>query len=352
MKVLIIALSGIGNLIMAFPMINEFKKKYPDSEVNFLVSPRGTKELLDGQDFVNNIFTLDSELILDLFLKNKSKKLISQLNGDNYDHTITIYPSQGIFSAILMKLINSKNRIQHKYNFKVFKDIGWFLTYSPKIKDNHSVFVNLDLLDDLSLTCNAEDLTYNYNLKNESVKFANEFFVENELKDKFVIGIHPGGKNDLIWKRWDIKNWQNQIELFEKNYSNKIKFLIFLGPDEKEYEIYFKDFKSAVIVKDVSLQNTISLISKCGYFIGNDSGLSHCASLFKIPQSVIFGGTSYVHTAPFSDKVNLILPKNYDVFYIPYYGFIKKPVNLLVNLKAETVFKSVCSHMNSLNLLK
>ncbi|AVB77132.1 glycosyltransferase family 9 protein [Methanococcus maripaludis] len=124
MKVLIIALSGIGNLIMAFPMINEFKKKYPDSEVNFLVSPRGTKELLDGQDFVNNIFTLDSELILDLFLKNKSKKLISQLNGDNYDHTITIYPSQGIFSAILMKLINSKNRIQHKYNFKVFKDIG------------------------------------------------------------------------------------------------------------------------------------------------------------------------------------------------------------------------------------
>ena len=130
-----------------------------------------------------------------------------------------------------------------------------------------------------------------------------------------------------------------------------MRFLIFLGPDEKEYEIYFKDFENVLIAKNISLKNTISLISKCNYFISNDSGLSHCASLFKIPQSVIFGGTSYVYTVPFSDKVNIITPPNYEVFYVPYFGFIKKPKNLLANLDSENVFKSAIKHMNSLNLL-
>lgn len=345
MKILIIALSGIGDLIMAFPMINILKKNYPDSKVDFLVAPRGTKELLENQPFVNEIFVLKSQSVKDLFLDNNVGKLITQLKLINYEIAITIYPSQGIFSALLMKLIGVKIRIQHKYNFKLFKNINWFLTYSPKIEDKHSVYINLDLTKNLNIKYTNKNTQYSYYLTEEEIEFANKFLDKNNLEGKFIIGIHPGGKNDMVWKRWDINNWQKLISLFNTNYKNKIKFLIFLGPDEIEYEKYFQNFENIVVVKNIPLKNTISLISKCNYFISNDSGLSHCASLFNIPQSVIFGGTSYIHTVPFSDKVNVITPYNYEVFYIPYYGFIKKPKNLLANLAPETVFKSIKKHM-------
>ena len=36
-----------------------------------------------------------------------------------------------------------------------------------------------------------------HHLTEENIKFANEFLKENNLSDKFVIGIHPGGKNDM-----------------------------------------------------------------------------------------------------------------------------------------------------------
>jgi len=352
MKILIIALSGIGNLIMAFPMIQMLKKNYPNAKIDFLVAPRGTKEILENQPFVNKIFVLKSHSIKDIFLNDETKNLITQLKLNNYDIAITIYPSQGIFSALLMKLINAKERIQHKYNFKVFKNINWFLTYSPKIENKHSVFINLDLIKNLNIKYNNNDIQYSYHLTEKEIEFANKFLKENDLIDKFIIGIHPGGKNDMTWKRWDIKNWQKLISLFKNNYKNKIKFLVFLGPDEIEYEKYFKNFENVVVVKNIPLKNTISLISKCDYFISNDSGLSHCASLFNIPQSVIFGGTSYIHTAPFSSNVNIITPPNYEVFYVPYFGFIKNPKNLLINLKPEDVFESIKKHISSLNLLQ
>ena len=155
----------------------------------------------------------------------------------------------------------------------------------------------------------------------------------------------------MLWKRWKINNWQKLISLFNINYKNKIKFLIFLGPDETQYEKYFKNFENVVIVKNIPLKNTISLINKCNYFISNDTGLSHCASLFNIPQSVIFGGTSYLHTAPFSNKVNVVIPLDYEVFYVPYYSFIKKPKNQLINLKPTTVLDSVKKHMNKTRII-
>ncbi len=352
MKILIIALSGIGNLIMAFPMIQILKKNYPNAKIDFLIAPRGTKELLEGQPFVNKIFVLKSQFVKDLFLNSEVKKAITQLKSKRYDLAITIYPSQGIFSAYLMKLINAKERIQHKYNFKIFKNINWFLTYSPKIESKHSVFINLDLIKNANIKYNKKNIHYSYHLTEKEVEFTNKFLKENNLINKFIIGIHPGGKTDMVWKRWNIKNWQTLISLVNRRYKNKIKFLIFLGPDEVKYEGYFKNLKKVVITKNIPLKNTISLISKCNYFISNDSGLSHCASMFKIPQSVIFGGTSYIHTSPFSDKTNIITPHKYEIFYVPYFGFVKNPKNLLESLKPEEVFESIKKHISSLKLLQ
>ncbi|XRO76875.1 glycosyltransferase family 9 protein [Methanocaldococcus sp. 10A] len=324
MKILIIALSGIGDLIMALPMINILKKNYPNSKIDFLVAPRGTKELLENQPFVNKIFVLKSQSVKDLFLNKDVRGLITQLKLNNYDIAITIHPSQGIFSAFLMKLIDAKIRIQHKYNFKLFKNVSWFLTYSPNIEDTHSVYENLNLIKCLKVQYNKEEIEYNYKLTKDEKNFSNNFWKENSLDKYFIVGLHPGTGRDQPWRRWNLNNWVKLIEAINNNFRGKIKFLIFLGPGEIEYEKYFKDIDNVLIVKNFPLKKVISIISKCNFFISNDSGLAHIASLFKIPQIVLFkGGPDPKHTRPFLNKAVVITPKNYIPYYRPYYGFIK-----------------------------
>ncbi len=320
MKILIIALSGIGNLIMAFPMIKLLKEKY-NTKIDFLVAPRRTKDLLENQPFVNKIFILKYPFIKDLFLNSEVKRLITKLKLNNYDIAITIYPSQGIFSALFMKLIGAKRRIQHKYKFRVFKKISWFLTYSPEIKNTHSVYENLNLIKFLNIRKN--DLKYVYRITNDEKVFANDFWKKHSLNKYFIIGIHPGSRKDQPWKRWNINNWIKLLNIIKNNFKN-VKFLIFLGPDEIEYEEYFKMFKNVILIKDFFLRQVISLISRCNFFISNDSGLAHIASLFCIPQINLFkGGPDPKRTRPFSNNAMIITPKNYIPYYKPYYGFLK-----------------------------
>jgi len=352
MKVLIIALSGIGDLIMAFPMIQLLRKNFPNAKIDFLVAPRGTKELLENQPFVNKIFILKYLSVKDLFLNSEVNRLITQLKSNNYDVAITIHPSQGIFSALLMKLIDAKIRIQHKYNFKMFKNIGWFLTYSPNIEDTHSVYENLNLIKYFRIQYTEEDIKYSYNITRDEKEFANNFWEKNSLNKYFVIGLHPGTGKDQPWKRWDIDNWIKLMNVVGDNFKI-IKFLVFLGPDEIEYEKHFKNIKNVNIIKDLTLKQVIALISRCNYFISNDSGLSHIASLFGIPQLVIFkGGPDPKHSRPFSKKCKVITPQNYEPYYKPYFGFTIDPKKIKNNLdlSPEEVFNAFKRHLDELNI--
>ena len=45
-RVLIVAMSGIGNLLMQTPLIKELKETNPTAEISVMVAPRGTKDVL------------------------------------------------------------------------------------------------------------------------------------------------------------------------------------------------------------------------------------------------------------------------------------------------------------------
>ena len=45
LKILVIALSGIGDALMFTPALSALKKKYPDSEIDVLVMFKGVKDI-------------------------------------------------------------------------------------------------------------------------------------------------------------------------------------------------------------------------------------------------------------------------------------------------------------------
>src|SRR3989344_1169413 len=61
--------------------------------------------------------------------------------------------------------------------------------------------------------------------------------------------------------------------------------------------------KQIFIVKDLNIRQTAALISHCNYFISNDSGLMHLASMLNIPVLAIFGSTDPTRTSPIGSHI-------------------------------------------------
>jgi heptosyltransferase-2 len=62
-------------------------------------------------------------------------------------------------------------------------------------------------------------------------------------------------------------------------------------------------------VGKTTIAEALVLISRCGLFLSNDSGLMHAAAALGIPQVALFGSTDPEKTAPLNDKAVVIHPE-------------------------------------------
>jgi hypothetical protein len=87
-KVLVIAQSGIGNLILTFPLIETIAKRLDHPKVDVLVSPRGGAELLKNLDYINAVFVSDNIKQLE---KQERLKLFEKVASKGYDMVVTSF---------------------------------------------------------------------------------------------------------------------------------------------------------------------------------------------------------------------------------------------------------------------
>ena len=361
MKALIVILSGIGNAITTLPIIEILNKNNID--VDILVSSKANTDLLSKDFRVRNTYLFNPK---NNFIKGL--KLIKQLRHEEYDFAITIYPPQGIVSSAILYLINAKIRTQYICNY-LFKFVSMKfkipVVYNPDLKlfeklllthpkkineEKHAVYLMADLLKPF-FKFDYKELNLKYYLEDNEIKFSEKFWHENNLNNEFVIGIHTGTSGKPPFKMWDFEYWKSLILKINKKYSN-ITFIAFIGPSDEKHEEYLKSLNldNLIVVKELSIRDTIALISKCNFFISADSGLAHCASLFKIPQITMFGPVDYKYIQPFSENCKVVVPDNYKPFYIPHCGFISKPYDCMKSLKPEKVFNEFEKYLEKLDV--
>ncbi|SDN50864.1 heptosyltransferase-3 [Desulfonauticus submarinus] len=324
-KILIVHLSGIGNTVAILPLINKIQRVYQNSIIDILLAQnRGGETIVKNATQIKSIYFLEKIDYMNkfdkfLFLYKKSQEL------PKYDIAITTYPNQGIFSALLM-YFSAGQRIQHRYKYGNF-----LLSYAPEIKYTNFVEQNLNLVPYKNLN---EDFKINYHISEENEKFA----MEHIPNGKVIVGIHPGGFNDMEYKRYDINKWLNMIEMLHKKNSN-YQFFIFGGPSDDLS--FFQENDYIKIFKDIALEKTIALISKVDIFLSNDSGLAHIASMFNKKQLILFGATDPVYSKPYSENAFAITPKNFKPFYIPHKGIVNK-INFYINeIDEEYIIKKI-----------
>lgn len=278
-KFLIIQTAFLGDVILTLPVIQELKKKYPESEIDFLCIPE-TSEILKNNPLVSEIITYDK--------RNSGVNglwgLIKKLKNKNYDFLIS--PHRSFRSSLISKLSNATKTIS-------FDNSSLNFFYDEKInysKEIHEIRRDLSLLNSFGIKSNKiikPDLFISVQDKRK----IDSLFYEHRLKeDEKFIAIAPGS----VWltKRFPEEKFAKLCDLLV-NLNTKI--ILIGGKKDKVFSDFIQNnSKNRNIINvtgNFSVMESAELIKRAAVLITNDSAPLHIANAVETSVVAIFGAT-------------------------------------------------------------
>lgn len=183
----------------------------------------------------------------------------------------------------------------------------------------------------------------------EQQAFAEKIISAENQKHK-VIGVGPAA--NWAAKTWPIERFEEIVQWLrtEEGGFQNAKIAVFAAPGEenianKLLESLPEDVGINVIAKGNPAQ-AAAVIARCDFYIGNDSGLMHCAAACGVPTIGLFG-PSYPHIyAPWGERsVYARTPQSFDEL-IAFDGYDAKTVGCLMDSLSVDVVKSAIKTMH------
>lgn len=297
MKILIIALSGIGDALMFTPALQLLKKSSPDSSVDALVMFNATKEIYQKNPLINKVIHFD---LLNKSIFTSLSFVVSLRN--EYEVIINVYPSNRKEYNLISFLIGAKKRAAVKYLRQNKLNLGWLNNITVEENDSvHNVQTNIKLVEKLLNKEFDDEPPMEIYLTNEEEVYAKNYF--NELKinnTDLVIGFHLGCATlkNHIKRRWEAEKF---VALAKKFIDEKhAKIFLFGGSEEEELKFSINSIigsENSFIIKTDTFLQSIAVMKRCNLFVTNDSALMHVASALKLKVIAIIGPTNvkYIH---------------------------------------------------------
>jgi len=305
-KILIICPQGIGDVLMAMPMIDCLKNHIKSLIIGAVVRDDNIAEMLKRAKIVDRVYIIKNYSLRNYY--SVAKKIIK----DRYDASITasninqfkgsLFP---FFLGIRLRLGEIKNKKLHFYNK--------YTRYNGKV---HKIEKNIELLSLLKLNLNIDNFyPPKFIIYDKEEEEISKFLSAQKSINSFLIGIVSSSnpRRAGINRRW-------APEKFAKLCDSLIeigKIPVFLGNNKDKISVVSR-IKSLMNYPENALDasgrftlfQTGALIKKCKLVVGNDAGLMHIAAALNVPTITIFGYTNRYAHRPYQNKSYIVYNKN------------------------------------------
>lgn len=320
MKILVIALSGIGDALMFTPALKLLRKNLPNAQIDALVMYSGAKEIYESNQNLNNV-------ILFNFLHEgafKSLKFLFHIRK-KYDATINVYPANRKEYNFISFIIGAEKRAAVVYLRKDKSSMG-FLNNIRVIENDevHNVQTNIKLCEALLGKEFNEEPVLEYPLSENQIAEAGKFIADLGISaSDLVVGFHPGCATlkNHIKRRWEPEKFAELGKRLIEKHSARI--LIFGGPEEKELKEKISSLigsDKANVINAESLTQSTAVMKRCNVFVTNDSSQMHIAAALGLKVVAIIGPTNHKYIYPWKTDhkiVSLNLDCSPCFFYSP-----------------------------------
>lgn len=301
-RVVVPIVAGIGNAIMAVPMVRQLKRAKPDAQISVfaltksMIEPfRRLKEVTDHQvtgtgfgGFVNLIRSIR---------KKRADILLVPFPNNRWQYNLLQYFSKG------------KQRIIHGFDVGTLSALGFLsATRVPAEKHIHDVVQNLRLLEQLGVKIDPNEKPV-FPLELDDIRAGERLRKEAGLKERepYLI-MHAGSAQTVLAeaKRWPPERYAGLLQAIKRTL--KIPVVFVEGPDEigvaKQVLEWIEPGKADVRVLPLRgpIGEAAGLFSNALAYVGSDSGLAHLAAAVGIPAVTLFAPSDPDRVCPFGNR--------------------------------------------------
>ncbi|NOR46048.1 MAG: hypothetical protein GQ534_10735 [Candidatus Delongbacteria bacterium] len=332
MKILILRFSSLGDILLATPVLDVLKDKYPDCEIDWVVNSKFAEVLITNPR-LNRVLTFKD--------KNGLENIREDIRKTKYDLIFDLHQNSNTYYLTRFQ----KN--VYRYNKRIF-DRSMLVFLKKKYKEILPVTqMYFKALNKAGIET-PDEWTLRYGLvKSFQLSTINEYNLHNFN----YITIAPGAS--YATKMWPKEYFKELVEKisFNKNINRKV-VLVGLGEDdEKVAEFITKgnEFSCINLVGKLDLQETATILKYSDLVISNDSGPLHLAECFKKKIVAIFGSTTEeLGFFPYSTDYVVVENKGLSCRPCTHFGKKKCPkkhFKCMMDISADDVYREVLNFL-------
>lgn len=350
MKILVVALAGIGDALIATPLLHELRANFPEAVLEALVFWPGSKDLLEGNPHLDAVH--QRNLVKEGY--GGALRYLCGLRRQRYDIVVNAHPQGPIHYRVAARLIGAPVRISHWYESCGALDRLLVNRVLPQDYSIHSVENNLRLLPLLGKQPQLASHPYEIYLTAAEEQWAADLVAGAGLAGRRRLGVHvgSGGTKNLALKRWPLTHHLELLRRLTRTYPD-LAILLFGGPQEEADHAEIRQALNhplLLVPKTRNLRYAAALMRHCDAFLSVDTALMHVAAAMRVPNQIVI-------EAPTLNPTNLPWQTRYRVIPNPvvngrnldYYRYDGGPIRgtreellrLMASIRVEDVLPAV-----------
>lgn len=298
-NLLIRGTNWIGDAVMTLPAISAIRRTFPRARITILVKP-----------WVAELFHLCPDVDEILLFRSPGPhdgitgkwRLAGELRKKNFDTAILL--QNAIEAAIIALLAGIPVRAGYDSDAR-----GPLLTHAVRrteaVREIHQTGYYLEMVQ--ALGCRTSGAGVRLRTGGETGLLAESLMRRFGLeRDRLLVGMAPGAAYGPA-KKWFPERFAAVSDRLAD--ALPVQTLLFGSAGDRDSTDAVRrsaKFPILDLAGQTSLKEAMALMSRCGLFVSNDSGLMHLAAALGVPTVAVFGSTNTVTTAPVGRRVAIV----------------------------------------------
>jgi len=305
-SVIIPIVAGIGNALLAVPMVRQLKKHRPQSRLTIVAQNQAMAEVFRRLDEVERVLILDRSL-------PDQVKTIGTIRRWRADVCLIPFPSNRWQYSLFALLSGARRRILHSYPAGRFRTLAFLPAERvPAVVGLHDVVQNLKLLEQLGIKPDIDEgpvFPLNDQDRQRAAKLLDRAGFDRETHP---VVVHAGSARTAVAqaKRWPVENYGRLVQALQSRFDRQV--VIIEGPDEpgigREIITRVSPPPPPVIALLGNLGDSAALLKRARLYVGSDSGLAHLAAAVGTPAVTLFGPTDPQRVCPYGQRRLVVEP--------------------------------------------
>lgn len=304
-RILVIKLRATGDVVLATPVIENLKRRFPRARLSFLTE-EASADILRWNPFLDELIVLPVRRWERAGFRGswrEQARFYRNLRRKRFDLAIDLFGNPR--SAVLTWLTGAPDRVgyafrgrRHAYNTVV--------TSSDQTR--HEVLFHLEALEamDVPVAADRPSVAVPGTVEGK----ADRWLRENAARARGVVGLNPGG--GWAVKRWPPEYFGRLADALIDEYG--VDVLILWGPGEEGLagQVAGAMNNRPLLLPAVTLAELGAFLKRCRLLVSNDSGPMHMAAALNVPTVGIFGPTDPRAQGPWGDGHGVVRQENVD----------------------------------------